>query len=119
MNTHLVVLLALIMFCVASCEEVPPSLEDTKVSLLAPANNVESTDSVQTFYWEELEDSARYQLQVVSPRFDSIVRLAADTLVSRNRLTLQLRRDTYEWRVRALNSNGASMFSNVFRLTIR
>ena len=108
------------MILAASCADVVnPSLKDRKVTLLAPANNVVSSDSLQTFYWEELEDSLQYQLQVVSPGFDSIVRLEADTTVRRNRLSLKLRPAVYEWRVRALSYGGASMYSDIFRLTIR
>ena len=114
-----IVIVVLALFSL-SCEDVvTPSLRDKTVKLLAPANNVVSRDSVQTFYWGELEDSLRYQLQVVSPRFDSIVRLETDTITTRNRLTLQLRPDVYEWHVRALNSGSASKFSNAFRLTIQ
>lgn len=117
MNMHRV---AILLLFTAACEDgATPELRNQQVKLLAPANNVTSMDSVQTFYWEELDDSLRYQLQVVSPGFDSIVRLEADTILQRNRLTLKLRRDTYQWRVRALNSVTASQFSDAFRLIIR
>src|SRR5690242_17626255 len=92
-------IVVMVLLLAAACEDVvTPSLSDRKVKLLAPANNVVSRDSVQTFYWEELEDSLRYQLQVVVPGFDSIVRLEADTITNRNRVKLKLRPDVYEWR---------------------
>jgi hypothetical protein len=117
MNIYRVTIFLLLM---AACEDgATPELKNQQVKLLAPANNVISSDSVQTFYWEELGDSLRYQLQIVSPGFDSIVRLEADTILRRNRLTLKLRSDTYQWRVRAMNSVANSKFSEVFRLIIR
>ncbi|HYC28036.1 MAG TPA: hypothetical protein VEB42_04455, partial [Chitinophagaceae bacterium] len=62
--------------------------------MLAPANGVSSTDTLQTFYWELANGATQYELQVVSPGFDSIVQLIADTTTARNRVTMPLLRNS-------------------------
>lgn len=112
--------LTLILFLLTSCEEaLERQLTGQKVKLLAPANNVATTDSIHTFYWEILEGASLYQLQVVSPKFDSIVRLETDTLIAINRHTLNLRKGNYEWRVKAFNNTSNSNYSDTFHLTIQ
>ena len=116
---------SLFLFCLvailfSSCEEIlEKPLTDTQVVLLSPANNGVFKDSIQLFYWEKLEDSAQYQLQVVSPSFDSIVRLQVDTIVDYNKISLLLNKGKYQWRVRAVNSNTTGKFSNTWSLVIK
>ncbi|HEY0066750.1 MAG TPA: hypothetical protein VGB46_05295 [Flavisolibacter sp.] len=104
----------------AACESaLDPELTTQRVRLQAPANNLLTTDSVHTFYWETLEGATRYQLQVVSPRFDSVARLGVDTIINRNQFSQTLRRGSYQWRVRAFNGGSTSAFSDTFSLTIQ
>ena len=106
------------LFC--SCETAfESSLQGNRVVLLAPANNLITMDSVHTFYWNQVQGANRYQLQVVSPRFDSITRLGTDTIVTRNQFPLKLARGGYQWRVRAMNASTTSNYSDTFRLTIQ
>ena len=109
-----------LLFLPAACEQAfESSLENLQPKLLAPANNLASADTTHTFYWEVLPGAASYQLQVVSPRFDSIARLAFDTTVTSNQIPLRLRSGDYQWRVRASNRGTVSAYSDTFRLTIQ
>jgi len=112
-----IILLTTLSACETALER---RLEGQKVRLLAPANNLVTTDSVHTFYWETMQGADRYQLQVVSPRFDSIARLGVDTIINRNQFGLPLRRNqVYQWRVRALNAGSSSNYSDTFQISIQ
>lgn len=103
-----------------SCEQAfERPLDDTQVRIWVPGNNAITTDTVPTFYWEEVEGATGYRLQVVAPRFDSLVRLGVDTMVQRNQFTKKLKPDTYQWRVRAFNETSTSLYSDTFTLTIK
>lgn len=105
---------------IVSCESALEENLKEKVHLLAPANRIVTTDTVHTFYWEMMEGATHYQLQVVSPRFDSIARLIVDTTIANNQFNLTLHKNTrYEWRVRALNSSTYSLYSDTFHITIQ
>jgi hypothetical protein len=101
------------------CKEVfERTLDKDTVVLAAPGNNVSSMSASQTFFWEPVDSGVNYELQIVSPRFDSIVRLAADTFIQRNILTLTLDTAIYQWRVRAFNSSSTTPFSTPWTFTI-
>ena len=87
-TTSLLILLATLTF--QSCEEtLEISLTDKKVTPLAPADNITTSNSSQTFYWETIDGAAEYQLQVVSPKFDSIAQLITDTIINKNQFNLK------------------------------
>jgi hypothetical protein len=103
----------------AGCAEIiEKSLTNEQVMLSAPANNVASSDSLQTFYWQKLDGATSYQLQVVSPNFDSIVKLIADTTVNTNMFPISLDTGQYQWKVRAFNASSTTLFSGPWTLTI-
>jgi len=103
-----------------SCEEVlEPSLETKKVVSLAPVDNLISVSTSQTFYWETLNGATKYQLQIVSPRFDSIVQLISDTTILTNQFPFSLSQGNYQWRVRAINNSTHSNYSDIRKMTIQ
>src|SRR5687767_4603767 len=93
----------LLFVVISSCEEVlEKDLTNNKVVLEAPSNNVITNDSIHNFSWEEMEGAFEYQLQIVSPRFDSIAKLVADTTMTTVIfLDMTLQKGNYQWRVRA------------------
>lgn len=111
-----------LFFCLAcqGCSEiVENSLTNQNVVLLAPANNVVSGNVSQSLYWQALFDSTtHYEVEVVSPRFDSIVMLITDTTIQTNILRIGLDSGQYQWRVRAFNNSSTTPFSNPWTLTI-
>lgn len=119
------ILLALLilsgLFFVTSCEEtLEAELKNEKIVLLSPIDSVQSTDTLQLFYWQHSQKYADYQLQVVSPRFDSMVKLIADTITTKNQLQLKLKKGfQYQWRVRAVNYSFASPYSSVWNLWVQ
>jgi outer membrane protein assembly factor BamB len=108
------------LLVVSGCEEaLERPLTGQRVTLLSPVNNLATTDTTQTFYWEKLNDALQYQLQIVSPRFDSIVRLINDTIISTNRFVLDMDTGRFQWRVKALNNSSESDNSDIWNLKIQ
>ncbi len=105
----------------ASCEEIlEPDLRAEKIVLLSPHDSTISGDTAQVFYWQHTRQYADYQLQVVSPGFDSMVKLVADTITSSNqvKLTLQTGKQ-YQWRVRGFNSSTSTPVSPIWNLWVK
>ncbi|TMI63066.1 MAG: hypothetical protein E6H07_16855 [Bacteroidetes bacterium] len=116
-KNNFLILLALIFFSCVAAYEI--DISRRKVVLLAPVNNLSTTEPMHTFYWALVDGAGQYQLQIVSPRFDSIVRLVVDTTLDRNTFPIVLAIGTYQWRVRAKNSAYNSEFSDVWNLIIQ
>ena len=95
----------LLFFVMQGCELIEEeNLGNDRITLLAPADTMETDIVTQTFWWEKLEGAARYRLQVVYPSFAQVESLIADTLVSGNQFALALYPGDFEWRMRAENS---------------
>ncbi|SRR5258705_9798890 len=117
-NIFLITILACLL--AAGCEEtLEKDIAGQKVNLLAPANNLITADTIHTFFWDNLDGANQYRLQIVSPRFDSIVKLIIDTPINRNTFMIDLNLNRYQWRVRASNSAFTSAFSDTWNLKIQ
>jgi hypothetical protein len=119
-KNKLVIFLLLVIAITSGCEELlEKSLTDKNVMLQAPVNNLTTTDTIHNFYWQEVDGALQYQLQIVSPRFDSIVKLVADTFVTAVVFNIELDAGAYQWRVRAKNNSTVSNYSEPWNLTIQ
>ena len=118
-NKLLIILLGSLVFF-SHCETAFESdLAGKKPILQSPSNNLTTTTTSQTFYWEKMNGASTYQLQVVSPTFNSITTLIADTTITTNRFTIILSHGDYQWRVKANNSGSSSDFSETWNLKIQ
>lgn len=121
-NKHNLFILLVLCFTLYACEGsiTEKSLTNEQVSLTAPVDNLITTDSIPTFYWEQLDGATLYQIQIVSPKFDSIIRVYADTTISRNLFPFSLNKGKkYQWRVKAKNNSSSSNYSNIRTITIQ
>lgn len=110
----------LVCLLAAGCEEaLEKDITNQKVTLLAPVNNLITTDTLHTFFWDGLDGASQFRLQVVSPRFDSIVKLIIDTALTNNTFMMDLDPKIYQWRVQASNSAFTSGFSDTWNLKIQ
>jgi|SRR5258708_2635500 hypothetical protein len=117
------------ILCIAGvigCKEVfEQPLGNKHIILSAPQDNVISDSSLQTFFWQPIstdipsDTSVTYEVQVVTPRFDSIVRLVEDTLLRANILTVSLPPAQYQWKVRAFNTSSTTPYSSPWTITIK
>ncbi|SCW74493.1 hypothetical protein [Mucilaginibacter sp. NFR10] len=115
----LLALFAMLIFSLSACKDfIEPNISRRLVSLKAPSDKYQSTNYNINFWWDEVEDALSYRLQVVTPGFDTIGGLVADTLVKGNRFTLTLDPGEYQWRVRAENGSSQTEFSTPNHLTV-
>ena len=99
------------IFLVTSCEELTQTdLTDKQIVLTAPVDNLTTTATANTFAWDPTNGAAKYQLQIVSPKFDSVVRFVVDSSFSKTTFTYTLTPGQYQWRVRASNSGSQTAY---------
>lgn len=99
-----------LVLCV-SCEDVisVPDISEDEVLVIAPVDGSVLDEGEITFTWEELEFAEEYQLQIAIPDFMTTNQIVLDTIVGdsiqtfRN-FTTTLLPETYEWRIRAFNT---------------
>jgi len=103
----------LIFIGCVSCEELleVSDISTQEVFLLAPTNNRVLDKKSVNFIWEEVADAESYRIQVAYPSFLEASQFSLDTLVvkdsayTRPFVTKNLENNSYEWRVKALNSD--------------
>lgn len=105
-TTHKILCSLFGMLLLATCADIQEvDLSDKTVALRAPLNALISDVQVHTFWWETLDDAAYYQIQIVSPSFDSIVQLVEEvTITDDNSYQTTLVNGTYQWTVIGYNS---------------
>ena len=79
-------------------------LVNESVVLLSPTNQLKTTDNNISFWWESIDIAPYYNLQVVTPNFNSPQSMLLDTTLTQNSFSLSLIAGNYEWRVCALDS---------------
>ncbi len=87
-----------------SCDEIfEEDISEDSIVVYSPKDNIVINDTVVTFYWDPMDYADQYNLQVVSPSFDSMKYLAIDSIVEVNSISFSLTDGDYEWRVKAEN----------------
>lgn len=97
----------------ASCEEIleVPDISEEEVVLLAPSDSSVITQTDVSFTWQEVFEATSYHVQIAQPSFTNAAQIIADTLVVvdstyvGSRITKSLSNNSYEWRVKAQNSD--------------
>lgn len=106
------ILPAAALFFLISCKDfIEPSIEDKKVFVNAPADSTQTSNYLQTFWWEEIEDALSYRVQIVTPDFANASRLVMDTLVTGNKFIYTLDPGVYEWRIRGENGSSSTLYA--------
>jgi hypothetical protein len=96
---------------ILSCKDVfERDLKKKDMVIYAPANELRSTISTITFWWNEIEGADGYNIQIVSPTFSSITKLVLDSNVSNNKFTFSLLPGDYQWRVKAYNNSSETEY---------
>lgn len=115
MKTANILLVLIISAILVSCAVIfDPNLEDEIVTLRAPADCTITTIQTQTFWWDPVADAEKYNLQIVSPDFEFVVRLAVDTNLTGNSFTWTLQPGIYRWGVSAFNYSSATDYSKFY-----
>ncbi len=99
--------LAMLFFFGLGCKEiltVEDISEETPV-LLAPLNGTEVAPGAVFFSWQKLRDASQYHLQLATPNFENASQVLLDTLLESTFFSKELAKNSYEWRLQALNSD--------------
>jgi len=109
----LIILGVIVLF--TSCEEgsilIETDISGRQVTLLAPGNGVEVSTNVVFFDWETVDDATAYEIQVARPDFDNTEQLFVNTRDSITSSQAELPIGSYQWRVRATNSNSQTQYA--------
>ena len=100
-------LLFLLLLIASSCSDVfIDDLGEDEVQLRAPVDGLVTNVQAQAFWWDPLEDNVDgYRIEVVSPRFDSIVELIINVDITEGTIyETTLAPGDYQWTVIAYNS---------------
>jgi len=95
----------MLLTAVACSDFLEKDISSKKVKLLAPVDNFKTSVSSITFWWEALEGSTKYQIQVVSPSFDSVQFLVLDSMTANITYSYTFVPGKYQWGVIAINNS--------------
>lgn len=104
----------LILLTLVSCSDIieVPDISNDAVTLVAPNDNATLNLTTLTLSWNKVEDAESYQVQIARPDFENILQLEKDSILTGNSISVQLEAgNTYQWRVRAQNSEYATSYS--------
>jgi hypothetical protein len=102
-----------------SCDEIiEPSLAKQQVQMEAPVDQYQSTSYTINFWWDAVDHSLSYHLQVVSPTFAAPGGLVLDTVVKTYKFSYTLTPGNYQWRVMAENGSSQTGWSTPRSFTV-
>jgi hypothetical protein len=105
MKKNIIVAIVLSVIVFNSCEELTEvDLSNIPIRIIAPIDSLKTTILSNTFAWENVTGAIKYQIQIVSPKFDSVTRFVVDSSVSKSPFTYSLSPGRYQWRIRAINT---------------
>ncbi|MCB0401208.1 MAG: hypothetical protein KDD41_03935 [Flavobacteriales bacterium] len=100
------------------CDDfIEKDIESEQILLLAPANNLTTTQLTHTFWWDLLKGAELYNMQIVEGTFSSVTNFVLDTTISKNKFDYTLYPGSFQWRVKGIN-NGSETYYSTFTLTI-
>jgi hypothetical protein len=86
-------------------------IKNDTVSIIAPADNLNTPNNAVTFWWDELDGAEKYNLQIVKPSFSAVIQLIVDTNITLNKFKKVLTPGTYQWRIKAINGAGSTAYT--------
>ena len=92
-------------------EITDPDISDRAPNLISPAADLEADAGTFVFLWDTIRDANNYNLRIVSPSFENIRTVIADTVTALSNASVQLDSGVYEWGVQAINTSSLSMRS--------
>lgn len=97
---------------ITGCKELTEvNLSGRQVAILAPVDALITNSTINSFAWDVMDGAKSYQLQIVSPRFDSVTRFVLDTTITKTTYTATLSPAVYEWRIRGINNSSQSAYT--------
>lgn len=112
MMRYLKVLLLLLF--VTSCEEIieVEDISNDFVTILAPTDTAVLNITNINFSWNAVEDAEQYKLQIANSNFEMANQIVLDTTITTTSFNQTLELGSYQWRVRAENSDYQTAYSS-------
>jgi hypothetical protein len=114
---RVILYLSFFIVCISCNEIFEEDLSKYKVKLFSPSNKVITSIQTQQFWWSRVEGASNYNIQIVTPSFDSIASLLVNSTISTDTFTFTLSPGRYQWKVTALNGFSAAK-SDTFSIVI-
>lgn len=108
-----VTLMSLVFLC--ACEEVlfEEDISGNTVTVVAPLEGAQVEGTTVQFNWRSVEGATNYEIQVATPSFDNANQIMANAVTDSTLYQAQLTANTYEWRVKAMNSGYETQYNTV------
>lgn len=103
----------IVILVITGCEDIieVEDISNKTVTVLAPTNSVVLNNTTITFTWESVSEANAYTIQIATPNFENAQQILLDSTVSTTSYTKLLDYNTYEWRVRAKNSEYNTLYT--------
>jgi hypothetical protein len=103
----------LLLLLTASCDDILLNdLSGDTMTLLAPSDGHEvAKGQPMIFWWEQLKGATEYELVVASPDVTNPQVMALDTVITKNQFVTTIPAGSYQWCLRARNSEYKTEFA--------
>lgn len=89
-----------------------PDISNKTVQLVAPIDNATLSITTVNLSWGSVEDADNYRVQIARPDFENPIQIVTDSTLTGNSISVQLEtNNTYQWRVRANNSEYSTSYT--------
>jgi hypothetical protein len=94
------------------------NLSNQIVLLQSPLNGIYTNFLTNNYTWQSVFSATSYNIQIASPDFSSSLNIILDSTIINNNLNYTFNEEgIYQWRVKAINSSSASLFSSTRTIT--
>lgn len=90
---------------------IEEDISSSSVLLRGPSDNYHTKAIDATFWWDTVAGAKQYEFLVVSPDYQNPETLEMDTVIAINKLVTKLPAGSYQWCVRAINSDYETAYS--------
>jgi len=121
MRIRIIIVCIGILVAATACEDILEvvDISNENVSVLAPVTGSILNDNDIRFSWEGVAEATAYKIQVATPDFSTANQIALDSIIVvdslgniKTNIRSTLTNGSYEWRIKALNSDYETPFSN-------
>lgn len=105
------ILCCIVIITACTKDFISKDIKNDTVNIIAPADNLKTPNNSITFWWDKLDGAETYNLQIVKPRFDSILQLIVDTTITGNKFNYTFTPGKYQWRIKAINGGSSTAYT--------
>jgi len=109
---YFIQLLIIVSLLLASCDDFfEDDISDKTIQVICPSDKIEISSNKIFFVWSEEDGVEKYHVVIVSPSFDKAQQLVCDTILTSNKMELQLPKGDYQWSIQAENFGYKSLIN--------